>query len=93
MLINPDEVDGHFVKTMKDRILNVQVIMDFLTDVRYQAIQFEGRHVQTTGTSECYPFTSIPLLKALVQYHNLVESAATDPIIDMPSELDYMPGP
>ena len=36
---------------------------------------------------------SIPLLIALTKYYNLVETAATDPAIVVPSELDFMPGP
>ena len=36
---------------------------------------------------------SIPLLKALTNHYDLMESAATDPTIVVPSDLDYMPGP
>ena len=36
---------------------------------------------------------SIPLLIALTNHYDLVETAATDPAIVVPSELDFMPGP
>ena len=36
---------------------------------------------------------SIRLLKALTNHYELVELAATDPAIDIPSELDFVPGP
>jgi hypothetical protein len=36
---------------------------------------------------------SIPLLRALTKYYRLVEMAAIDPAIVVPSELAFMPGP
>ena len=36
---------------------------------------------------------SIPLLNALTKYYSLVESAAIDPTIGVPSELDFIPSP
>jgi len=36
---------------------------------------------------------SLPLLRALSKYYKLVETAAIDPAIVVPSELDFMPGP
>ena len=36
---------------------------------------------------------SIRLLNALTEHYDLVESAATDPSIVVPSELDFVPGP
>ena len=36
---------------------------------------------------------SIPLLKALDKYYDLVELAAMDPTTVVPSELDFVPGP
>jgi hypothetical protein len=36
---------------------------------------------------------SIPLLRALTKYYKLVDKAAKDPAIVVPSELDFMPGP
>jgi len=36
---------------------------------------------------------SIPLLTALEDHYNLVEDAATDPTIDVPGELNFIPGP
>jgi hypothetical protein len=36
---------------------------------------------------------SIPLLRALTKYYGLVETAAIDPAIVVPSELEFMPGP
>jgi len=36
---------------------------------------------------------SLPLLRALSRYYKLVETAAIDPAIVVPSELDFMPGP
>ena len=36
---------------------------------------------------------SMPLLKALNKYYNLVELAVIDPTIDVPSELDFIPKP
>ena len=36
---------------------------------------------------------SIPLLKAFTNHYDLMESAATDPTIVVPSDLDYIPGP
>ena len=36
---------------------------------------------------------SISLLKALTDHYDVVESAATDPSIVVPSDLDYTPGP
>ena len=38
VLIKPDEVSDNLVKTIKDRILEVQVIKDFLKAVRSQTI-------------------------------------------------------
>jgi len=35
---------------------------------------------------------SIPLLRALTKYYDLVETAAADPAIVVPPELDFMPG-
>ena len=36
---------------------------------------------------------SIRFLNALTEHYDLVESAATDPTIVVPSELDFVPGP
>ena len=36
---------------------------------------------------------SIALLKALTNHYELVELATTDPAMDIPSELDFVPGP
>jgi hypothetical protein len=36
---------------------------------------------------------SISLLSALAEHCNLVETAATDPTIVVPSEIDFIPGP
>jgi hypothetical protein len=36
---------------------------------------------------------SIPLLTALAEYYNLVETAASDSTVVVPSELDFTPGP
>jgi hypothetical protein len=41
VLIKPDEVSDEFVKTVKDYILEDQVIVDFLTAVRAQTVQLE----------------------------------------------------
>jgi hypothetical protein len=41
VLIKPDEVSDEFVKTVKDYILEDQVIVDFLTAIRTQTVQFE----------------------------------------------------
>jgi hypothetical protein len=41
VLIKPDEVSDHFVKTVKNYILEHRVIMDFLTGVRTQTVQLE----------------------------------------------------
>jgi hypothetical protein len=35
----------------------------------------------------------LPLLKALTKYYKLVDKAAKDPAIIVPSELDFIPGP
>ena len=36
---------------------------------------------------------SIPLLTALKRHYKLVEAAATNPTIDVPGELNFIPGP
>ena len=36
---------------------------------------------------------SIPLLTALAEHYNLMETAAIDPTVVVPPELDFMPGP
>ena len=36
---------------------------------------------------------ALPLIKALTKHYKLVDKAAKDPTILVPSELDFMPGP
>ena len=36
---------------------------------------------------------SIPLLTALAKHYKLIQTAAMDPTVVVPSELDFMPGP
>ena len=55
VLIKPDEVSDHFVKTMKDYISNNQVIMDFLTNARRQAFEFDSDMYKPLVGRNCYP--------------------------------------
>ena len=41
VLTRPDEVGTHIVKALQDDMLKNEVITDFLTDVRHNAIEFE----------------------------------------------------
>ena len=41
VLVKPDEVGANIVKALQDDLLKNEVIMDFLTDVRHNAIEFE----------------------------------------------------
>jgi hypothetical protein len=54
VLIKPDEVDDRSVQSMKDYILNDQVIMDFLTAVRYQTVQLESDMYKPLVRRHCY---------------------------------------
>ena len=41
VLVKPDEVGAHIVKALRDNMLKNEVIIEFLTDVRHKAIEFE----------------------------------------------------
>lgn len=56
LLIKPDGVGDHFVKSMKDYISKDRVIMDFLTQVRPQAFQFESEMYKPLVSQDCYPY-------------------------------------
>jgi len=56
VLIKPDEVSGQFVKTVKDHISKDQFIMDFLTDVCYQAVEFESDMYKPLVRRNCYSY-------------------------------------
>ena len=53
VLIKPDEVNDHFVKSMKDYISKDEAIMDFLTHVRCQAVLESEMHKPLVGRN-CY---------------------------------------
>jgi hypothetical protein len=55
VLIKPDEVSDHFVKTVKDYILEDQVIVDFLTAVRSQTVQLERDMYKSLVGHHYYP--------------------------------------
>ena len=56
VLIKPDEISDHFVKTMKDYTSNDQVILAFLTHVRRQAFDFDGDMDKPLVGRNCYPY-------------------------------------
>ena len=41
VLVKPDEVGAHIVKALRDNMSKNEVVMEFLTDVRHKASEFE----------------------------------------------------
>ena len=56
VLIKPDEVNDHFVKSMKDYISKDKYIMDFLTHLRCQAVLLESEMHEPLVGRNCYPY-------------------------------------
>jgi hypothetical protein len=56
VLIKPDEVNDHSVKTMEYYISKDQVIMDSLNDVHYQTVQLERDMYEPLVRRNCYSY-------------------------------------